>query len=135
MRSIYVSAPPRGYKNLLTIRIFIGFLPFHVDERETQGALPLDPAKGSSTLWTPFFAIQLVTLSGYFRVFMREPPLYFPFAFFHIKYASFGLTIAISPLRRSFCVGIFSTQRQFARKRLMASCRSAVQSCSLVKEK
>ena len=55
--------------------------------------------------------------------------LYFSFAFFHIKYASFGLTIAISPLRRSFCVGIFSTQRQFARKRLMASCRSAVQSC------
>ena len=102
---------------------------------ETGRSPPLDPAKGSSTLWTPFFAIQLVTLSGYFRVFMREPPLYFPFAFFHIKYASFGLTIAISPLRRSFCVGIFSTQRQFARKRLMASCRSAVQSCSLVKEK
>ena len=39
----------------------------------TQGALPLDSAKGSSTLWTPFFAIQLVTLSYCFRVFMREP--------------------------------------------------------------
>ena len=36
-----------------------------------QGALPLDPAKGSSTLWTPFFAIQLVTLSYCFRVFIE----------------------------------------------------------------
>ena len=37
---------------------------------ETQGALPLDPAKGSSTLWTPVRAIQLVTLSGCARVFI-----------------------------------------------------------------
>ena len=29
------------------------------DWGETQGALPLDPAKGSSTLWTPVRAIQL----------------------------------------------------------------------------
>ena len=36
--------------------------------KETQGALPLDPTKGSSTLWTPFRAIQLVTLSGCARV-------------------------------------------------------------------
>ena len=34
----------------------------------TQGALPLDPAKGSSTLWTPFRAIELVLLSGNARV-------------------------------------------------------------------
>ena len=33
-------------------------------------ALPLDPAKGSSTLWTPFRAIGLVTFSGFFRVFI-----------------------------------------------------------------
>ena len=26
--------------------------------------------KGSSTLWTPFLAIELVTLSNYFRVFI-----------------------------------------------------------------
>ena len=32
--------------------------------------LPLDPTKGSSTLWTPFRAIELVTLSNYFRVFI-----------------------------------------------------------------
>ena len=38
--------------------------------REAQGALPLDPAKGSSTLWTPFRAIELVTFSGFFRVFI-----------------------------------------------------------------
>ena len=37
-----------------------------------QGALPLDPAKGSSTLWTPIRAIQLVTLPCYARVFIRE---------------------------------------------------------------
>ena len=36
--------------------------------KEAQGALPLDPAKGSSTLWTPFRAIGLVTFSGFFRV-------------------------------------------------------------------
>ena len=34
----------------------------------TQGALPLDPAKGSSILWTPVRAIALVTLSYYARV-------------------------------------------------------------------
>ena len=38
---------------------------------ETQGALPLDPAKGSSTLWTPVRAIGLVTLSCYVRVLIR----------------------------------------------------------------
>ena len=37
----------------------------------TQGALPLDPAKGSSTLWTPIRATQLVTLSCYVRVLIR----------------------------------------------------------------
>ncbi len=37
----------------------------------TQGALPLDPAKGSSTLWTPVRAIQLLTLSCYVRVLIR----------------------------------------------------------------
>ena len=34
----------------------------------TQGALPFDPAKGSSTLWTPFRAIELTSLSYCFRV-------------------------------------------------------------------
>ena len=44
------------------------------------------PAKGSSTLWTPFFAIQLVTSSCCFRVFMqgisplRRRPKGFPIA-------------------------------------------------------
>ena len=38
------------------------------DWGETQGALPLDSAKGSSTLWTPVRAIALVTLSYYARV-------------------------------------------------------------------
>ena len=38
----------------------------------TQGALPLDPAKGSSTLWTPFRAIELVTSAYFFRVFIGE---------------------------------------------------------------
>ena len=42
----------------------------YVVKGETQGALPLDPAKGSSTLWTPVRAIELVTLSGYARVFI-----------------------------------------------------------------
>ena len=36
----------------------------------TQGALPLAPAKGSSTLWTPFRAIQLVTSAYFVRVFI-----------------------------------------------------------------
>ena len=40
--------------------------------REAQGALPLDPAKGSSTLWTPFRAIELVTTAYCFRVFIGE---------------------------------------------------------------
>ena len=34
-------------------------------------ALPLDSAKGSSTLWTPVRAIRLVTLSCYVRVLIR----------------------------------------------------------------
>ncbi len=38
------------------------------DWGETQGALPLDPAKGSSTLWTPVRAIQLSAFSYYARV-------------------------------------------------------------------
>ena len=38
----------------------------------TQGALPLDPAKGSSTLWTPFRAIELTSLSYCFRVFIQD---------------------------------------------------------------
>ena len=36
----------------------------------TQGALPLDPAKGSSTLWTPIFAIELSATAYSSRVFM-----------------------------------------------------------------
>ena len=39
---------------------------------ETQGALPLDPTKGSSTLWTPFHAIGLVTSACYARVPLRR---------------------------------------------------------------
>ena len=39
---------------------------------ETQGALPLDPAKGFSTLWTPFRAIALCALSCYARVFIGK---------------------------------------------------------------
>jgi len=64
------------------------FLLFSLDSRkkskynrEAQGALPLDPAKGSSTLWTPFFAIELVALSCSFRVqlFGASPkPLFAP---------------------------------------------------------
>ena len=64
----------------------------------------------------------------------RRMRFHFPFALFHIHCASFGLTIAISPLRRSLCVGIFITQRQFARRRFTASLRSAVQSSLLVNE-
>ena len=55
------------------------FLLFSLDSRkkskynrEAQGALPLDPAKGSSTLWTPFFAIELVATAYSMRVFMGE---------------------------------------------------------------
>ena len=36
--------------------------------RTLPGALPLDSAKGSSTLWTPFRAIELSALSYCFRV-------------------------------------------------------------------
>ena len=43
------------------------------DWGETQGALPLDSAKGSSTLWTPVRAIALVTLSYYARVDWGNP--------------------------------------------------------------
>ena len=38
----------------------------------TQGALPLDPTKGSSTLWTPFRAIELVTTAYNARVFIQR---------------------------------------------------------------
>ena len=44
----------------------------------TQGALPLDSAKGSSTLWTPVRAIQLSAFACCARVLIRrakEPPL------------------------------------------------------------
>ena len=41
---------------------------FRVLIEVTQGALPLDPAKGSSTLWTPFRAIELVTTAYSVRV-------------------------------------------------------------------
>ena len=51
-------------------RIFI--LCPRADWGETQGALPLDSAKGSSTLWTPVRAIALVTLSCCFRVLIGE---------------------------------------------------------------
>ena len=47
-------------------RIFI--LCPRVDWGETQGALPQDPAKGSSTLWTPVRAILLSAFSYYARV-------------------------------------------------------------------
>ena len=57
------------------------FLLFSLDSRkkskynrEAQGALPLDPAKGSSTLWTPIFAIELSALAYSFRVFMGGNP-------------------------------------------------------------
>ena len=40
----------------------------------TQGALPLDSAKGSSTLWTPVRAIQLSAFSRYARVLIGERP-------------------------------------------------------------
>ena len=42
-----------------------------IPDQKYPEALPLDAAKGSSTLWTPFRAIQLVTLSGYARVFIE----------------------------------------------------------------
>ena len=40
--------------------------------------LPLDLTKGSSTLWTPFRAIELVTLSYFFRVFIGGNPRVLP---------------------------------------------------------
>ena len=40
----------------------------------TQGALPLDSAKGSSTLWTPVRAIQLSAFSRYARVLIGGNP-------------------------------------------------------------
>ena len=40
--------------------------------RTLPEALPLDSAKGSSTLWTPFRAIGLVTTAYSARVFIRE---------------------------------------------------------------
>ncbi len=40
--------------------------------RTLPGALPLDSAKGSSTLWTPVCAIQLSAFSCYARVLIRE---------------------------------------------------------------
>ena len=45
-------------------------LRFFLPEPE---ALPLDSAKGSSTLWTPVRAIELVTTAYNARVFMGEP--------------------------------------------------------------
>ena len=45
------------------MRVFMG---------ETQGALPLDPAKGSSTLWTPIFAIELSATAYSMRVFIQK---------------------------------------------------------------
>ena len=52
----------------------VGALP-----QTPQGALPLDPAKGSSTLWTPFRAIELASPPCFARVFillaLRLPPL------------------------------------------------------------
>ena len=39
----------------------------------TQGALPLDPAKGFSTLWTPFRAIELSATAYSARVLIEEP--------------------------------------------------------------
>ena len=41
--------------------------------RTLPEALPLDSAKGSSTLWTPVRAIQLSAFSCCARVFMGEP--------------------------------------------------------------
>ena len=41
--------------------------------RTLPEALPLDSAKGSSTLWTPVRAIGLVTTAYNARVFMGEP--------------------------------------------------------------
>ena len=43
----------------------VGALP-----QTPQGALPLDPAKGSSTLWTPIRAIELVSSPCFARVFI-----------------------------------------------------------------
>ena len=52
----------------------VGALP-----QTPQGALPLDPAKGSSTLWTPIRAIELASSPCFARVFillaLRLPPL------------------------------------------------------------
>ena len=58
----------------LVARGTVGALP-----QTPQGALPLDPAKGSSTLWTPIRAIELASPPGFARVFillvLRLPPL------------------------------------------------------------
>ena len=50
---------------MLVARGTVGALP-----QTPQGALPLDPAKGSSTLWTPIRAIELVTTAYSARVFI-----------------------------------------------------------------
>ena len=59
---------------MLVARGTVGALP-----QTPQGAPPLDPAKGSSTLWTPIRAIELASPPCFARVFillaLRLPPL------------------------------------------------------------
>ena len=50
---------------MLVARGTVGALP-----QTPQGALPLDPAKGSSTLWTPIRAIELASSPCFARVFI-----------------------------------------------------------------
>ena len=54
----------------------VGALP-----QTPQGALPLDPAKGSSTLWTPIFAIELASSPCFARVFILLVLRLSPFSF------------------------------------------------------
>ena len=73
-RDASLPAPLLAASLELVARGTVGALP-----QTPQGALPLDPAKGSSTLWTPIRAIELVTTAYSARVFillaLRLPPL------------------------------------------------------------
>ena len=73
-RDASLPAPLLAASLELVARGTVGALP-----QTPQGTLPLDPAKGSSTLWTPIRAIELASPPCFARVFillaLRLPPL------------------------------------------------------------
>ena len=64
-RDASLPAPLLAASLELVARGTVGALP-----QTPQGALPLDPAKGSSTLWTPIRAIELASSPCFARVFI-----------------------------------------------------------------